>query len=104
MIKPILIWQNKESFEEYLPLLALLLLGVALMNYSLAEHFKLYIYNRDKKILRILLITNIVSIPLTVVLTYFFELYGAALAFLITGILMTYLRNLAAKKINFIYD
>ena len=104
LIKPILIWQNKESFDEYLPILTFLILGVALMNYSLAEHAKLYIYNRDKKILRILLITNIVSLPLTVLCTYFFGLYGAALAFLITGILMTYLRRSSANKINFNYD
>mgnify|MGYP000436328438 CR=1 FL=1 len=104
LIKPILIWQNKESFEECLPILALLLLGVGLMNYSLAEHFKLYIYNRDKKILRILLITNIISIPLTVFFTWLFELYGAAVAFLITGVILAYLRKSSAKKINFGYD
>lgn len=104
LIKPILIWQNKESFEVYMPILLLLLIGAAFMNYSLAEHFKLYIYNRDKKIVKILIITSIFNLCVTVMFTRWLGLYGASIAFLITGVLMSFLRKKEANKINFYYD
>ena len=104
LIKPILIWQNKESFEVYLPILLLLLIGAGFMNYSLAEHFKLYIYNRDKKIVKILVITSIFNLCFTVMFTFWFGLYGASTAFLITGLLMSFLRKKEASKIEFYYD
>lgn len=103
LIKPILIWQNKESFEVYMPILLLLLTGAGFMNYSLAEHFKLYIYNRDKKIVKILVVTSIFNLCFSIVLTYWFGLYGASIAFLITGLLMSFLRKREAGKIGF-YD
>jgi hypothetical protein len=74
------------------------------MNYSLAEHFKLYMYNHDKKILKVLVLTSSIGFMLTIFLTYYGGLYGASFSFLFMGIMMSFLRKNEAKKIKFTHD
>ncbi len=100
IIKPILYWQNKESYQSYLPLFLLILTSVLLMNYSLAEHFKLYILHKDKRILYILTVSGIVSLLSAILFTYLFGLYGTGVSFLLTGVLMYFLRIHESNKLQ----
>lgn len=104
VIKPVLYWQDKVLFETYLPLLLFMLLSVGFMNYSLYHHFKLYIFHKDKVILKVMVIAGIISLLLTVVLTRFFGVYGSAIAFLLSGIIMFIFRRKEADKIIVNYD
>jgi O-antigen/teichoic acid export membrane protein len=101
IIKPLLVWQNKVEFEKYLPLIYFLILGVGLMNYSLMYHFKLYIYHKDKALLKSIIVSSIFNLLLTVVLTYFYGIYGTANAFVVSCILLFYMRYNEAKKIKY---
>jgi len=101
IIKPLLIWQNKPIFENYLPLIFFMLIGVGLMNYSLIYHFKLYVFHKDWQIFKIMMITGALSLILAVILTAFFGVYGCALSVVLSGILMHILRYLEAKKISY---
>ena len=102
IIKPLLIWQDKEEFQNYLPLIYFFVFGVALMNYSLLYHFKLYIYHKDKSLLKSLVISAIISIIITIIFSYLLGVYGTAIAFVLTSLTLFYLRYFEAKKI--IYD
>lgn len=101
VIKPLLIWQDKVEFEKYLPLIFFLIIGVGLMNYSLLYHFKLYIYHKDKALLKSLVLSAVLSLILTFGLTYFCGIYGTATAFVITSGVLYYLRYYEAKKIKY---
>lgn len=101
IIKPLLVWQNKVEFEKYLPLIYFLILGVGLMNYSLMYHFKLYIYHKDKALLKSIIVSSIFNLLLTVVLTYFYGIYGTVNAFVVSCILLFYMRYNEAKKIKY---
>lgn len=100
IIKPLLFWQNKTEFENYLPLLFFMLTAVSLMNYSLLYHFKLYIFHRDKSLFKIMIFSGIISLVLGFVFTKLLGIYGTAISFLISGVLIYYLRFIEAKKIN----
>ena len=102
VIKPILMWQNKPLFEVYLPILFLMLVGVGMMNYSFKEHLHLYILHKDKILLKILVLTNIISLFLTIGLTALFGIYGTAVSFLISGVVLFYFRKKEVGKINII--
>jgi O-antigen/teichoic acid export membrane protein len=99
IIKPILYWQNKEEFKEFLPLLFFMIIGVSLMNYSLFYHFKLYIKHLDKKLLKIMVVSGSISILLCVIFTYFFGVYGAGTAFALSGLLLYFMRLKEANKV-----
>jgi O-antigen/teichoic acid export membrane protein len=101
IIKPLLIWQNKVEFETYLPLIYFLILGVGLMNYSLMYHFKLYIYHKDKALLKSIIVSSILSLLLTIVFTSFYGIYGTANAFVLSCIILFYMRYNEAKKIKY---
>lgn len=98
IIKPLLHWQNKVEFEKYLPLICFLIIGVGLMNYSLLYHFKMYIYHKDRSLLKSMVLSAIISLLLTITLTYFFGIYGTATAFVISSIVLFYIRYYEAKK------
>jgi O-antigen/teichoic acid export membrane protein len=100
IIKPLLIWQNKVEFENYLPLIYFFIIGVGLMNYSLLYHFKLYIYHRDMALLKSMVISACLSLLLTITLTYFCGLYGTATAFVLSCIILFYMRYNEVKKMN----
>ena len=100
IIKPLLIWQDKVEFEKYLPLIYFFTIGVGLMNYSLLYHFKLYIYHKDKALLKSMVISAFLSLLLTINLTYFYGIYGAAIAFVISSIILFYMRYIEVKKIE----
>lgn len=100
IIKPLLNWQNKDEFQEYLPLLIFMLIAVSLMNYSLLYHFKLYIFHKDKSLFRIMIVSGIVSLFITILFTRFFGVYGSAVAFVISGVLLFYMRLNEAKKVE----
>ncbi|TNJ47049.1 oligosaccharide flippase family protein [Tamlana fucoidanivorans] len=100
IIKPILMWQNKAGFQYYLPILFFLLFGSALMNYSLIYHFKLYIRHKDKSIAKILINAGVVSLLVCFLLTKYFGLYGASIAFAISGLYLHFLRCSKTKKIS----
>lgn len=97
-IYPVLIWQGKESFITFWPLILLLNAGMFLMNISLIYHAYLYIKHREKKILEIVLISSVVNIITTYVFCKYFGIMGAGFAFLITGILIFILRRAAIKR------
>ena len=101
IIKPLLMWQNKVEFETYLPLIYFLILGVGLMNYSLMYHFKLYIYHKDKALLKSIIVSSILSLLLTIVFTSFYGIYGTANAFVLSCIILFYMRYNEAKKIKY---
>lgn len=101
IIKPLLIWQNKVEFETYLPLIYFLILGVGLMNYSLMYHFKLYIYHKDKALLKSIIVSSILSLLLTIVFTSLYGIYGTANAFVLSCIILFYMRYNEAKKIKY---
>lgn len=100
IIKPLLIWQNKIEFEEYLPLILFLATGTGLMNYSLLYHFKLYIYHKDMSLLKAMVISAVFSLVLTISLTCFYGIYGAAIAFLISSVILFFTRYFEVKKLN----
>jgi len=95
---PILIWQEKEVFFSYWPLIILLTLGAFLMNISLIYHYYLYINFKEKKILEIVVISGVINIISTYIFCKITGLYGAGFAFLLTGLLMLILRKRAADK------
>lgn len=97
IIKPVLMWQDKIEFQRYLPILFFLLIGSALMNYSLLYHFKLYVKHKDKSIATILINAGTVSLLICFVLTKYFGLYGASIAFSISGMYLYFLRFLKVK-------
>lgn len=101
IIKPLLFWQNKIEFETYLPLIFFMLIGTGLMNYSLIYHFKLYIFHKDKPLLKVMVISALLSLILTIVLTCFFGVYGTASAFLISCIILFFMRFKEAKKMSY---
>lgn len=101
IIKPLLMWQDKVEFEKYLPLIYFFIIGVGLMNYSLLYHFKLYIYHKDKALLKSMVISAVLSLLLTISLTYFCGIYGAATAFVISSIILFYMRYILAKKVKY---
>ncbi len=96
-IYPVLLWQGKESFEERWPLAILLTFGMFLMNISLIYHAYLYIRHREWVILKITLISGTVNVAATFLMCRFFGLYGAGVAFAVTGITMYFLRK---KSVN----
>jgi O-antigen/teichoic acid export membrane protein len=98
IIKPLLIWQNKVEFENYLPIIYFMVIGVGLMNYSLLYHFKLYIFHKDKALLKSILISAILSLLFTVVLTFFYGIYGTAIAFVLSSIILFFMRFKEAKN------
>ena len=101
IIKPLLHWQNKVEFEKYLPLIFFLVIGVGLMNYSLLYHFKLYIFHKDRSLLKSMVLSAIISLLLTIILTYFSGIYGTATAFVISSILLFFMRYNEVKKMNY---
>ena len=101
MTKPILIWQGVAKYESYFPLLFVLLLGVALMNFSLVYDFDLYVKNKDSTILKITVLSCFVNLVLTFGLTYWLGLYGTAFAFMLTGLYMLFERRRQAIKENY---
>lgn len=100
IIKPLLIWQNKPIFDENLPLLIFMVIGVGLMNYSLTDHFKLYVFHKDFSIFKIMIISSVSSLLITIIGTHFFGLYGSAISFVLSGLLICYLRHKEARKIK----
>ena len=94
-------WQNKVEFEIFLPLIYFLIIGVGLMNYSLFYHFKLYIYHKDKALLKSMVFSAILSLLLTISLTFFYGIYGTATAFVISSIILFYMRYNEAKKMKY---
>ena len=100
-MKPLLIWQNKVEFEKYLPIIYFLVIGVGLMNYSLLYHFKLYIYHKDKSLLKSMVISAVLSLLLTISLTYFYGIYGTANAFVISSIILFSMRYNEVKKMKY---
>lgn len=101
IIKPLLWWQDKVEFEKYLPIIYFLIIGVGLMNYSLLYHFKLYIYHKDKSLLKSMVISAVLSLLLTISLTYFYGIYGTATAFVISSIILFYMRYNEVKKMKY---
>ena len=100
IIKPILYWQNREEFQMFLPLLIYMVLGVSLMNYSLLYHYKLYVKHKDKILLKIMIISGIISLILSSIFTKYFGIYGAGIAFTLSGVLFYYLRLYECRKID----
>ena len=101
IIKPLLLWQDKVEFEKYLPLIYFFIVGVGLMNYSLLYHFKLYIYHKDKALLKSMVISACLSLFFTISLTHFCGIYGTATAFVISSIILYYMRYNEAKKMKY---
>ena len=98
LIYPILLWQGKDSFAQYWPLIILLNAATFLMNVSLIYHSYLYIKHQEKKLLQIVLISSVINVISTFLLSYLFGIIGAGIAFLITGITIFVLRKRAVKK------
>lgn len=101
VINPILYWQNKEEFRVYLPILLLMIIGSALMNFSLLYHFKLYIKHLDKVLLKVMVLSGFISIVISLFFTRYFGIYGAAISFLISGLVLCYFRFKEAKKVDY---
>lgn len=97
-IYPVLIWQGKESFLAYWPLILILNVGTFLLNISLIYHAYLYIKHREKKLLEIVIISSAINVIATFVLCTYFGILGAGVAFLITGVLIFILRKVAVKE------
>lgn len=98
LLYPVLLWQGKESFISYWPLILLLNAGMFLMNISLIYHSYLYIKHKEKKILQIVLISSAINIIATYLFCRYLGIMGAGVAFLITGILIFVLRKTAIKR------
>lgn len=98
VVYPVLLWQGKESFASFWPLAILLTFGMFLMNISLGYHAYLYIKHRERKILEITIVSGIINVVSTYLLCTYFGLYGAGIAFLITGTAMYLLRKNAINK------
>jgi len=97
-IYPILIWQDKVEFMIYWPLLLILTLGMFLINISLLYHSYLYIKHKEKKLLKIVIISGVFNLLSTYGLCYYYGLYGAATAFLLTAMVMYALRRQAVNR------
>ena len=100
LIHPILIWQGKEEFKEYLPILYFMIIGIGLMNYSLLYHFKLYVKHFDKELLKALVISGVLSLVVSFILISKLGIYGAAYAFVFSGLILYVNRYIAAKKLK----
>ncbi|WP_348703826.1 oligosaccharide flippase family protein [Tenacibaculum sp. 190524A02b] len=100
IIHPILMWQNKHVYKEYLPILYFMIAGVGLMNYSLHYHFKLYAKHYDTELLKTIVVSGVISLTISIVLTYKFGVYGASSAFVISGGVLYINRFIAVKKLN----
>ncbi len=99
LIFPLLKWQGREDYIERLPVFFLVLTGVVLMNLSLVEHFMLYVKHKDKRILRILVLSGAFSLLSAILFTYLLGLYGTGLSFMLTGLMMYWLRKSEATKL-----
>ncbi len=97
-IVPILIWQNKPIYKEYLYVFFILLISSVIINYSLVYHFYLYVIKKDKTILLLTIKSGVFNILSTVILTYLFGILGTCIAFLMTSICLIYLRKSSSKK------
>jgi len=71
------------------------------MNYSLIYHFKLYIFHKDKSLLKAMVISALLSLILTAIFTYLFGVYGTASAFLISCVILFFMRYNQAKKMRY---
>ncbi len=100
LIYPILTWQDKSNFKEYLPILFFMIIGVGLMNYSLYYHFKLYVKKFDKKLVKTLVISGVASLIIAFILTKFLGVYGAAIAFTLSGGILFLNRFIEVKRLN----
>ena len=92
---------NKIEFETYLPLIFFMIIGTGLMNYSLIYHFKLYIFHKDKSLLKVMVVSALLSLILTIMFTFFFVVYVTASAFLISCIILFFMRFKEAKKMSY---
>lgn len=101
LIKPILKWQDKPTFEAYLPTFFILLVGVVIMNYSLYHHFILYVKHKDKSILKVTVLSGLLGVIVSVLLIKFYGLYGASIGFLISGVLMGLFRVYELKRYQY---
>ncbi len=97
-ILPVLFWQKKPVYTQYLLVFYIILVGVSLMNYSLVYHYKLYILHKDYKILKTLIYSGVSSLLIALILIRFFGIYGAAVSFVISGILLTFFRKRMADN------
>ncbi len=97
-IIPVLFWQNKPDYTHYILVFYLILIGVSLMNYSLIYHYKLYILHKDYKILKTLIYSGISSLLIGFILIYLFGIYGAAISFMFSGVLLTFFRKKMADN------
>ncbi len=100
IIYPILWWQNKPIFQEFQPILYFMIIGVVLMNYSLYYHFKLYVKHFDKQLVKTIVVSGIISLVLAIIATKYFGIYGAALAFSLSGGVLFYCRYYEVKKLK----
>ncbi|WP_369048215.1 polysaccharide biosynthesis C-terminal domain-containing protein [Tenacibaculum sp. UWU-22] len=100
-IEPLLIWQGKIMFKQYLSLIYFMVVSMALMNFSLLYHFKLYIFHKDKTLLKVMVVSAFLSLILSILFTYFFGIYGTASAFVISSLILCYFRFIEAKRINY---
>lgn len=100
IIIPILQWQDKAAFKEHFYLLFFMIIGVGLMNFSLAYHFKLYIKHLDIKLLKVMIIAGVISILLSLIFTKYYDIYGSAFAFALSGVVLFTLRYFEAKKVK----
>ncbi|CAM1360256.1 lipopolysaccharide biosynthesis protein [Tenacibaculum xiamenense] len=97
---PLLSWQNKPLFKEYLPMLYLLVFGAALMNISLLYHFKLYVHKHDLELLKIIVFTGVIGLIVSIILTSFLGIYGASIGFAFSGIVLFLARYYGVKKLK----
>jgi len=99
-IYPLLQWQGKSVYSKHISVFFIVLGGVFFMNLSLVEHFMLYVKHQDKRILYIMVISGIFSLFSAIILTYVAGIYGTAISFFITGVLMYYLRKYEVRKMK----
>ena len=97
-IYPILGFLNKTEFFENLPIFWILLISILFANLSLVPHYQLFAMKKDILIRNITIGVAILNVVLTLTLVYFYGLYGAAIAMIISYFAMYFIKYRKVKN------
>ncbi|MFY9311344.1 MAG: polysaccharide biosynthesis C-terminal domain-containing protein [Bacteroidia bacterium] len=98
IIKPILYLINKDDFYNEIDTFYVLILSNMVLNISFVYHYMLYALKKDMTILVSTLIGAVASIILNAVLINWMGILGAAIAILISYIIISFIKAFYARK------
>lgn len=92
------LYLDEKEISEYFSILLILLGAVFFLNLSFVEHYQLFAKKKDLLIRNITIIVGIVNVLLTIVGVNLWGLYGGAMAYLISFLLMFIIKKIYNKK------